>query len=318
MYAPSLFASPALGARERSASAGGDSYQGTPFDSQRRRNGGARDSGGVGAEVSAHRGGGRGDSSAMRQPFSPRFDVPEPDEHARSNAAPPTASLLTMGSSPWAASASKRLACSPTDSPRFAPMELSSPMSGGKDMRSPRNDAQSSLATSSFEQRAEAWIVVFGFPATAELEVLRKLAAFGDVVEHVGGRGNWAFVRFGTRWQAEKALAHSAIWLDSDSTVLVGALRLTADVAQRFGFDVGEDGSCGGAAVQAQGWPGAQKMRGVDSAAAPAHRDVVRGASNVVDVQPRVAVAASRAAPSAAAVRARGLCARLASYLFSC
>ena len=43
------------------------------------------------------------------------------------------------------------------------------------------------------------------------------------------------FLRFATKWQAEKALAQTAIVIDGGSTV-VGALRATPDVAARFGM----------------------------------------------------------------------------------
>ena len=61
------------------------------------------------------------------------------------------------------------------------------------------------------------------------------MGQFGEIIEHEVGRGNWLFLRYATKWQAEKALAQSAIVLDGGATV-VGALRLTPDVAARFGM----------------------------------------------------------------------------------
>ena len=76
-------------------------------------------------------------------------------------------------------------------------------------------------------------------PADSALmrDVLETMGRYGEILEHEVGRGNWLFLRYATKWQAEKALAQSAIVLDGAAgPVVVGALRLTPDVAARFGM----------------------------------------------------------------------------------
>lgn len=111
--------------------------------------------------------------------------------------------------------------------------------------------ADASIGTSGWETPApedeglSSWIVVYGLDEATRRDptaVLRALWNYGDVVDHEAGRGNWLFVRFASRWHAEKALAQSTFLLDGGQA-LVGALRVTADVALRFGLRVSPDGS---------------------------------------------------------------------------
>ena len=170
--------------------------------------------------------------------------------------APPVASLLDDDRADLGGNLfSPELAASPG----AQPMELASPDAGGgvfsprrashggggADYFSPAAPAPGAFAepppSFSFRdenERLRCWIVVFGFDARAEpRDVLETMARYGEILEHEVGRGNWLFLRYATKWQAEKALAQSAIVLDGAAgPVVVGALRLTPDVAARFGM----------------------------------------------------------------------------------
>ena len=117
------------------------------------------------------------------------------------------------------------------------------------------------------------WVCVYGFPASRTQGVLAHFHAFGDVLEHHVGRGNWLCMRYATTMQARMALAQNAAFLPAaggDTTpVLLGVIggmspagggggggaepSLDGDLAARLGLpgyaaDAGYAGSPGFAA----------------------------------------------------------------------
>ncbi|OQR94291.1 hypothetical protein ACHHYP_01536 [Achlya hypogyna] len=67
------------------------------------------------------------------------------------------------------------------------------------------------------------WITVFGFSAVDMETILRHFQSMGDAVQYRYGRGNWLYVRYRTRLQAEKALAESGSTLSG--SVMIGVKR---------------------------------------------------------------------------------------------
>uniref|UniRef100_A0A7S3JX78 RRM Nup35-type domain-containing protein n=1 Tax=Aureoumbra lagunensis TaxID=44058 RepID=A0A7S3JX78_9STRA len=110
-------------------------------------------------------------------------------------------------------------------------------------------------------QRFERWILVFGFSSQSEptrrrylggtnidneleppIRVLDEFRSFGDIIDHdIGNSGNWCFLRYASTWQAEKAVQHGALLVEGCG--IVGALRVTNDIAHRFGLIVDEMGN---------------------------------------------------------------------------
>ncbi|KDO24810.1 hypothetical protein SPRG_09643 [Saprolegnia parasitica CBS 223.65] len=67
------------------------------------------------------------------------------------------------------------------------------------------------------------WITVFGFSAVDMEAILKHFQSMGDAVQYRYGRGNWLYVRYRTRLQAEKALGESGSTLGG--TVMIGVKR---------------------------------------------------------------------------------------------
>ncbi|KAJ8603827.1 hypothetical protein CTAYLR_000261 [Chrysophaeum taylorii] len=208
-FLPSLFVNPPTADRGRSTSSGGGMSPLLP----------AQTPGGFGTpREAAH-------STGLRQrrppPSGPRMtpEVPRDDPSA-----PPTASLLT-------------------EIDRFRPLEtndrrLAPPMPFDVAFEAAPNVIEVPL-----DDRLASWIVVYGVDATADpMPILRKFWNYGDIIEHEPGRGNWIFLHFASKWQAEKALAQSVILLDGNAT-MVGAMRVTQDVALKFGLHLDADGA---------------------------------------------------------------------------
>ncbi|KAF0689531.1 Aste57867_19034 [Aphanomyces stellatus] len=70
------------------------------------------------------------------------------------------------------------------------------------------------------------WITVFGFPIQEMDAVFSYFQTLGDVVQYRYGRGNWLYVRYRTRLQAEKALHESGSTLGG--RVMIGTKRCLA------------------------------------------------------------------------------------------
>ncbi|RHY92741.1 hypothetical protein DYB35_005352 [Aphanomyces astaci] len=70
------------------------------------------------------------------------------------------------------------------------------------------------------------WITVFGFPLQDMDVVLSYFQTVGDVVQYRHGRGNWLYLRYQTRLQAERALFESGSTLGG--RVMIGVKRCLA------------------------------------------------------------------------------------------
>lgn len=155
------------------------------------------------------------------------------------------------------------------------------------------------VVSEALDDRLASWIVVYGLDAEAcrdPVPVLVKYRAFGDIREHEVGRGNWLFVRYASRLQAEKALAQPAMLLDGGAT-LVAALRPTPDVAFKFGLHLNPDGSS--LAASRSQLPPPQHFNVLRPPPQYDHDDLRDDPYNYIRR------------------RKRGLCARLMAYLFS-
>ena len=76
----------------------------------------------------------------------------------------------------------------------------------------------STTKTAAQDDRFETWIVAYGVDEKHKIDplpVLRALWNYGEVVDHQVGRGNWLFVRFSSKWHAEKVLAQSTFRIDN-------------------------------------------------------------------------------------------------------
>ncbi|ETV99427.1 hypothetical protein H310_08120 [Aphanomyces invadans] len=70
------------------------------------------------------------------------------------------------------------------------------------------------------------WVTVFGFPMQDMEVVLSYFQAIGNVAQYRHGRGNWLYLRYQTRLQAEKALIESGSTLGG--RVMIGVKRCLA------------------------------------------------------------------------------------------
>ena len=53
------------------------------------------------------------------------------------------------------------------------------------------------------------WVTIFGFDQSHRAEVLQHFQRYGDMADHVKGKGNWVFVQYRSRLQAQQAIAKS-------------------------------------------------------------------------------------------------------------
>ena len=230
--APSLFASPALGAtRERSGSNPPDSRQ-SPFGAYASPPPSSFGQQGFG-EPRRRRG-------AETTPLGNGLASPRHVPRATRSPGPPTASLLDeqmppqppdLFSPPRQQHASP-MACEPDDAPLFSRAEPAG--TGFTD-----------------DGALDCWVLVFGLGPDDAPHALTALAQHGDVLEHERGAGNWLFARFSSRWQCEALLARKALVLGDGRTV-VGALRVDDDAARRFGFRGGGGGGAPAPAAPSQ------------------------------------------------------------------
>mmetsp|Transcript_33503 Transcript_33503/g.105851 ORF Transcript_33503/g.105851 Transcript_33503/m.105851 type:complete len:306 (-) Transcript_33503:261-1178(-) len=90
------------------------------------------------------------------------------------------------------------------------------------------------------DMRWATWVIVFGFQPGQAPAVLRYFQRFGDVVEHHRGGGNWLFLRYRTKLQAQKAVAQNGTTLGPN--LMVAVAPLTPERARELGFDLDENG----------------------------------------------------------------------------
>jgi len=97
------------------------------------------------------------------------------------------------------------------------------------------NSSHANLTSSAIEQeRWGRWVVAFGFNADTEEATITELKRCGKIKEHARAQGNWIFVRFETRLQAEKAICKNGTLLSP--SVMLGVIRLDAQIAARLKF----------------------------------------------------------------------------------
>ncbi|CAM9465506.1 unnamed protein product, partial [Chrysoparadoxa australica] len=99
----------------------------------------------------------------------------------------------------------------------------------------------------------ENWVVVYGFPGDRMEAVFREFRQYGQVAAHKIGQGNWMFIRYTTRLQAEKAFA-SGNGLVIGGGIMLGVRKMDSEVASQLAFD-GQPSTIGGPYAQStQGW----------------------------------------------------------------
>jgi len=168
--------------------------------------------------------------------------------------APPTRSLLDGGSLSHTAGAPDSLASrpKPLDAPTAppagsskGPLAHSVPSVKEKQLRTALKKggtAHLNLAMTAFEQeRWGRWVVAFGFNNATEKAALADLQACGRVQEQHSGQGNWLFIRYETRLQAEKALCRNGILLTPN--IMLGVCRLDNQMASRLNFRLDKGGT---------------------------------------------------------------------------
>ncbi|OQS07952.1 hypothetical protein THRCLA_00059 [Thraustotheca clavata] len=80
-----------------------------------------------------------------------------------------------------------------------------------------------SLQAQEWGNDEQYWVTVFGFAAVDMEAILKHFQSMGDVTQYRYGRGNWLYVRYRTRLQAEKALSESGATLAG--SVMIGVKR---------------------------------------------------------------------------------------------
>ncbi|KAH9190126.1 hypothetical protein AeNC1_007903 [Aphanomyces euteiches] len=83
-----------------------------------------------------------------------------------------------------------------------------------------------SLQTQEWGHDEVYWITVFGFPIQDMDAIFSYFQTLGDVVQYRYGRGNWLYIRYRTRLQAEKALQESGSTLSG--RIMIGTKRCLA------------------------------------------------------------------------------------------
>lgn len=107
--------------------------------------------------------------------------------------------------------------------------------------RSPLKDLQVSLPVNRQEVLWSSWIMVFGFDTTqSPSNILQRFQAFGEIVQHRLGAGNWLFIRYYSPVQAERAACQHMTYLSSIS--MAGVQQMNSSLGRQMNLRLTEDG----------------------------------------------------------------------------
>src|SRR5262245_53801522 len=101
---------------------------------------------------------------------------------------------------------------------------ISSPVSRSawstQEQRGPHFDQGRPVAKE--EPLEDTWVTIFGFPPSTTSYVLQQFQAFGDILRHEVGEGNWINVQYASPLQAIKALNRNGKFIGD--SILIGVL----------------------------------------------------------------------------------------------